>query len=350
MDAAKAKKKAPGRSSGPAIPTPAIPDLAILADVGGTNARFALVDESGTGPVTRLAVADYKDPASAIAAFLESVAPDRAPRRAALAIAGPVSNNCVRLTNSNWEFDAAALADTLRLDSVLLKNDFEAVAWGLPSLSASDVRTIGNGSGRIGETIAVIGPGTGLGVAGFLPNTTGRKDAGPGSNSGMRVLVTEGGHVTLPAVDEREAEIVAWLRRQHGHVSAERALSGEGLVNLYDALAAIDAVRVPSRSASEITSHALAGNCSHCLATLDTFCAFLGSVAGNLALSLGARGGVYIAGGIVPRFAGYFAASRFRERFLAKGRFRGYLDEVPTQLIVHPHPAFLGLANCLGTQ
>ena len=178
----------------------------------------------------------------------------------------------------------------------------------------------------------VLGPGTGFGLACLVPQP-----------KGMMVIGTEGGHVTLPGTCRREDAIIELLRARFGHVSLERVLSGGGLTNLYQALAAIDGLSVPARDAAEIVKSALAGSCPTSRTALDMFCAILGTVAGDAVLTFGARGGLYIAGGIVPRIPEYLARSQFRTRFEAKGRFRDYVAAIPASVIVHPDPAFLGL-------
>jgi glucokinase len=310
----------------------------LLADIGGTNARFALASGEAIGPSVTLAVADHADPQAAIRAFLDQVESGGqgkpAPRRAAVAVAGPVSGGTAALTNGAWRFDAPALAAAFGLERLRLVNDFEAVAWALPRLSQAELLPLGGGRGTPAAPMAVIGPGTGLGVAAYLPAT----DDGP-----ERVLVSEGGHVTLAATSEREDRIVEELRRRFGHVSAERVLSGDGLINLYEASAAVDGLPAPSRQPAEIVAHAERGDCLASRAALETFCALLGCFAGNVALTLGALGGVYLAGGILPRLPDRLAASAFRDRFEAKGRFQSYLQGIPTWLIQRPDPAFLGL-------
>jgi glucokinase len=179
--------------------------------------------------------------------------------------------------------------------------------------------------------MAVLGPGTGLGVAAFVPQR------------GGLVLRSEGGHATLAGASPREDAVIARLRRQFGHASCERALSGPGLENLYGAIAAIDGIVVPKRNAAEISRAACAGECAVSRAALDMFCALLGDVAGNVALTFGARGGVYIAGGIIPRLADELVRSAFRTRFDAKGRMRGYVEPIPVSVVMHEDPAFVGL-------
>lgn len=312
------------------------PDL--LADVGGTNARFALAVGGDYGPVGHYNVADFPDPVAAIRAFLRDSTPEEPPRRAILAFAGPVSGGRARLTNSSWTIAADALKAELGLDTVRLVNDFEALAWALPGFRRLDLFAIGGGVARDGAPMAIFGPGTGLGVAAHIPT------------DGGVVVATEGGHVTLAPADNREAAIIGYLRDRHGHVSAERLLSGAGLETLYRAVRAVDGLDAPDREAARITEHALAGDCPASLATLNTFCAMLGGFAGNLALTLGAAGGVFIAGGIVPRFKEFLAASEFRVRFEAKGRLRPWLEATPTSVVLHPDPAFPGLIAALAAR
>lgn len=313
-------------------------DLLLLGDIGGTHARFALSQGAGLPQAHILEVADHPTPEAAIAAFLKDQAPGRPPRRAALACAGPVEKDAVRLTNSPWRVEAAELKRRFDLEQVILVNDFGAVAWALPVLPPESLRAVGGGSARRDRPAVVLGPGTGLGVATYLPGPT----SAPG---GGGVIVGEGGHGTMPAADDREAEVLSSLRLRFGHVSAERVISGDGLVNLYEAIAALEGLEAPPRSAAEISDAALSDSCRASRAALDMFCGLLGTLAGNMALAMGAGGGVYIAGGIVPRVVEHFAASGFRERFEAKGRFRPYLQEIPTYVILQPQLGLLGLQN-----
>lgn len=308
----------------------------LLADIGGTNARLTVAEHGRFRPAKNYAVADFPGPADVIRTFLGDSALMAVPGQAILALAGPVEGGHGRLTNGVWQFDAEALAGELGLSRVTLVNDFAALAHGLPHFTAKDLCRVGGGDASEDAPSVVIGPGTGLGTAAFVPV------------DGGVVLATEGGHVTLPAEDGREAEILAILRDRYGYVSAERVLSGSGLELLYDVLHVVDGSDGPAhRSAGEITGCALAGSCATCLATLQTFCAMLGTFAGNAALTIGARGGVYIAGGIVPRFTEFLAKSDFRERFEAKGRSREWLSGIPTFVITHPDPAFPGLMAML---
>ena len=262
---------------------PAASAPVVLADIGGTNARFALARDGKILHEAHLAVADYPGPLEALEAFLADAAPMPAPRRAALAVAGPVEGEAARLTNSPWRAAAGELRSSFGFDQVILVNDFAAVAWAVPRLSGGDLVSIGGGRARAQAPVAVIGPGTGLGVAGLIP-------AGPGPV----VLVTEGGHVTMAPADDREADILACLRGRYGHVSAERVLSGDGLVNLYETLAELEGWAPASVGAAEITRRALAGDDPRCGAALDAFCAMLGQRCGEPGADAGrARRGLY---------------------------------------------------------
>jgi len=308
------------------------PDGIVLADVGGTNVRFAIARNGTPGPIAHLSVADYPQFGDALAAFLERQATRVSVGRAILGVAGFVENDHCALTNNPWVVSAKELRARFGLSHVRIVNDFEAIAWSLPHLAAADLCAIGGQAPKPGAPKVVLGPGTGLGVAAYLHG----KD-------GDVVIGGEGGHASLASSSPREDAIVARLRSQYGHVSAERALSGDGLTNLYHAIAALDCVSVPERNAAEITEAAIEGRCATSRAAVDSFCSFLGSVAGNLALSFGAQGGIYIAGGIVSHIRDYLLKSEFRSRFEAKGRLRRYLQTVPVYLILHADPAFLGL-------
>ena len=308
------------------------PGTILLADIGGTNARFALSAGDQTGAIVYVKVADHLTVHEAITDVLRRTAGEK-PARAVLAVAGPVTNNRCVMTNSPWIIDGNELRPALGFDSVHVLNDFEVVAWSLPALQPSDLIPLGGQDGLPGEPLLVIGPGTGFGVSCLV------------ERHGARLaVVTEAGHATLPAENEREERVIACLRRRQGHVSIERgALSGSGLQSLYEALSEVEGAQVPHRDAAAITKAALEGSCELSRATLGMFCAILGSVAGNLAVTFGARGGVYIAGGIVPRFPDFLAASAFRARFEAKGRFQDYLRNIPTRLVMKPDASFVGL-------
>lgn len=316
------------------------PTASLIADIGGTNARFALLIGGRVSAIEVLKTADYDDIGAAVGAYLDRAAPDGAappaPTAAAFAVASPVTGDHIELTNRDWSFSVPALKQALGLGALRVINDFAAVALAVPRLAPGEVEPIGGGAAVAGAPIAVIGPGTGLGVAALV-----------GGDGKAAPLSTEGGHVTLAAADPREDAVIAHLRARFGHVSAERCLSGPGLVNLHRALAALAGDEVAELSPADITDRARAGADALCVEAVAMFCAMLGTVAGNLALSLGALGGVYIAGGIVPRLGPVFANSDFRARFEAKGRFSDYNAAIPTFLITAETPAFTGLAALL---
>ncbi len=311
---------------------------ALIGDIGGTNARFALVGADGEPTRTRvLAGARYPGLAAAAAAYLDLERPDPPPRAAAFAVASPVLGDRISMTNRAWSFSISELQATLGLGRLRVVNDFTAQALAVPRLGADEVRPIGGGTATEGAPIAVLGPGTGLGVSGLV--------RAPGG--GWIALATEGGHATLAAADERERAVVGELQRRFGHVSIERAVSGPGLCELAAAIAAVDGLDHDVPKPDEITARALAGTDRVSVEALSMFCAMLGGAAGNLALTLGARGGVYIGGGIVGRLGDFFAASAFRARFEDKGRFHGYLSAIPTHVITAENPALRGLAVLL---
>jgi len=323
-----------------AVPASIYPWL--VADIGGTNARFGWVAEPGA-PVSRvrvLPVTEHASPAAAAQAYLalqqaEQGAAYVAPRRAAFALATAVAGDLIELTNAHWRFSRAGTQDELGLDALLALNDFEALALSLPRLHAAQLRPwpgVALGAPPEG-TLAVIGPGTGLGVAGVVH-----------ARQGWLALPCEGGHATLSAADDFESDLLAHVRREYAHVSAERLLSGIGLPTLHAAVAGVNGAPSAKLATEQIVERGLADSDLICRQTLDAFCALLGSFAGNVALTLGARGGVYIGGGIVPRLGELFFNSRFRERFESKGRFQGYLADIPTALITDTLAALSGAA------
>ncbi|WP_114394883.1 glucokinase [Oleisolibacter albus] len=312
----------------------------LIADIGGTNARFALVEADGS--VTRervLRCGDYASLADAAKAYLAGQDAATRPARAAFAVASPITGDVVRMTNLPWEFSIRGVREALALERLDVINDFTAVALAIPRLDDEDRVQIGEGQEVPGYPIGVLGAGSGLGVSALIP----------GSGDSWTALATEGGHVTMAPITDRESAVLAQLRKMFEHVSAERLLCGPGLVNLYDTLAFLDGLTPEPLSPAEVTDRALGRRDPTCVEALDMFCAMLGTVAGNLALSIGARGGVYIAGGIVPRFLTVFEHSRFRKRFVEKGRMRDFLGPIPTYVVTHPYPAFVGLAAQLAT-
>jgi glucokinase len=306
----------------------------LLGDIGATNARFSLAAEGAYGPITGFEVARYPQFTDAVAEFLK---PHRAQvTQALIAAAGPVQNGRCALTNCPWIIDAAELQCTFGLAQARVLNDFEATARSLPQLNGADLCSIGGGRAVAGAPMVALGPGTGLGVACLV-----------GSSADPVVIASEGGHASVAGASHREDALIDHLRRQFGHVSAERVISGAGLENIYRASAALDGIEAPNLTAAEITNAALEGTCPRAREALEMFCAFLGSFAGNVALTFGAPGGVFIAGGIAPRIVAFMARSAFRERFEAKGRFRAYLEAIPTRVIVHPAATFVGLISLI---
>jgi glucokinase len=305
----------------------------LLADIGGTNARFAVAEAAAApGPVEVLAVAEHRTAADAVASYVQRYGLAGTIDAAAIGVAGPVRQGRGVFTNSSWVVDAAELTTRFGWRRVRVVNDFEAIAWSLPRLGAADLQALGGGVAQPDGLCVVLGPGTGLGVACFLP--------GPPP----AVIATEAGHATLAATSTRQDAVIAWLRQRFAHVSAERVLSGDGLVNLHDAVAGIDGGTITRHAAPAITQATNRAGCAACREAFDLFCAWLGAVAGDLALAFGARGGVYIAGGIAPRIVDDLMRSSFRQHFEAKGRFRDHLAAVPVHVIQRPNPAFLGLA------
>jgi glucokinase len=304
----------------------------LVADIGATNARFALIGADGKPYGEQiLAVADYPNIVAAITAYLEGVM-ERRPTQAALAVAMPIIGDQVKMTNNErWSFSIEATRRTLGLDRLLLLNDFTALALALPRLEQTELRQVGGGAAVAKATIGLIGPGTGLGVSGLV-----------WAGDHWVPLMSEGGHVTFSPVNEQEWKIACLLQKRFGHVSPERLLSGPGLVNLYQALAELEGRAAEDLPPPVITEQALAGSCPLCRQTLEIFCAALGTAAGNLAVTLGALGGVYIGGGIVPQLGDFFDQSAFRERFEAKGRFKSYLAAIPTYVITASNIALRG--------
>jgi glucokinase len=314
----------------------------LLADIGGTNARFALE----TAPhrfeaVTVLQCNAYPRLQDAIAIYLASApvkAVQSAPiRQAAIAIANPVDGDTVQMTNHHWEFSIEALRAELALENLVVVNDFTALAMALPHLSAEQKLKIGGGVAQPGKTIGLIGAGTGLGVSGIIP-----------SGKHWLPLCSEGGHATFSPFDEAEVAILRFCWREYQHVSSERLLSGMGLELIYRALSEhAGNSGAPALDAAEIGQRAVEGSDALCVQTVEAFCAMLGTVAGNVAMTLGAVGGMYIGGGIVPRLGSLFTNSAFRSRFEAKGRFSNYQSQIPTYLITAEYPAFLGVSAIL---
>jgi len=316
---------------------------ALIGDIGGTNARFALAGPDGRlGEVAYIPTAMYPRLEDAVAAFIEEHAPGTPLAGAAVCAAGPVIHAAdgprIQLTNAAWEVSAHALRRATGVDRPVLLNDFAALARGIPLLGPACLRPLGGGEARSGAPIAVLGPGTGLGVAALVPDGTGRQI----------VVTTEGGHADLAPGDERELQVFAeLLHRFAGHVSAERVLSGPGLANIYSALGALaaDPLATTLLEPAEVVTRAQGGQDPRAEEAVRLFTSWLGAFAGNLALTFGAFGGVYIAGGVTPRLGSLFDEDLFRHRFEAKGRLMGILEPIPVWLAVGGEPALRGLAE-----
>lgn len=318
-------------STGPAGPTK------LVADIGGTNARFALILE-GAGLPTQERVmpcCEFPGPVEAVEDYLSQVSAPR-PREAAIAIANPITGDWVKMTNHVWTFSIEQTRQKLGLDRLLLLNDFTALALSLPHLASEDLRKVGGGESIAGAPMALLGAGTGLGVSGLIP-----------SPAGWVPLEGEGGHATFSPANEREADILRILWQEYPHISTERLVSGMGITNLYRAIARLNGQTPDALAPAEITTRAIHGGDQLCTEVLHTFCTMVGTAAANLVLALGARGGVYIGGGIVPKLGEFFDRSSFRQRFEEKGRFSQYLAAVPSYVIYAKTPALLGAAEAL---
>ncbi len=309
-----------------------------MADIGGTNARFALVD-SPTGEHYQsktLACADYPTLLGAVKTYLEGVGGAQ-PGRAAISLATAVSSDQLMMTNHRWTFSIEQTRQALGLTSLKVLNDYTALALALPNFKTEEYYQTGGQQRCENQVMAVLGPGTGLGVSGVTP--VGRHWA---------PLQGEGGHVSYGPLTDREAGVITIVRRQLDHVSAESLVSGSGLVLLYQSLAELDGVPTQSISPKEVTVMAMQKTSAIADEAVSMFCAILGTVAGNLALTLGARGGVFIGGGIVPQLGDYFTKSSFRKRFESHGRFTRYLEKIPTYVIQSSYPALRGATIALG--
>ncbi len=313
-------------------------DLGLVADIGGTNARFALVDTVGDRcrllDMQQLACADYPTFEDSLSSYLRLVGAK--PALGVVAVAGAVKNNAVRFTNLNWHITPESLTQS-GFPGVRLINDYAAQALALPLLDRQRLFPLGPHQGPHEGTLAVMGPGSGLGVAALIRRPEGQDIP----------LATEGGHADFAAVDDVEHEIVKILTARHGRASIELLLSGSGLVRLHELLLLLGGKRSETLSASDISERGLAGDWD-CRETLLRFCAILGSVSGDVALTLGATGGVFIAGGIAPRILAVLEASRFRERFEAKAPMVAWLKATPSLIITDTNSALLGAARVLG--
>lgn len=304
----------------------------LIADVGGTNTRIAA--KTAGVPAGSPHVYSNRD-FSSLQVLLRHYLDETGTRPAAavLAVASPAESDTISLTNLDWTFSAEATRAELGLEALKVLNDFAAVARALPALAADQLEQIGTGKPMKNSTLAALGPGTGLGVSGLVP-----------CGDSWAALSSEGGHASLAPASDEESQLFALLRPTLEHVSAEKLLSGPGIVQLYNGLAQLRGVTAEALPSEAITARALDASDALAADTLAMFFGLLGSFAGDVALTLGARGGVYLAGGILPVLVDGLRASSFRERFAAKGRFRDYLQAIPTYVIMDPYPGLTGLS------
>ncbi|MFZ4481880.1 MAG: glucokinase [Rhodoferax sp.] len=310
----------------------------LLGDIGGTHARWAWQPNPGTPPqdISVLRCQAHASLLDSARHYLSSTG-HHDPESAGIGVATAVTGDSVRMTNNPWYFSIEQLKHSLGVKRCLVINDFTALAMSLPALESCDRYAVGGGAAIQGAPIALIGPGTGLGVSGLLMSGAGHYCA----------LSGEGGHATLAAADEHESALLTLLRRRHHHVSAERIVSGPGLVELYCGVCELEGRAALDLQPADVSAAAQAGTNQDCVASINCFSSFLGNVAGNLALTLGAHGGLYVGGGVVPALGAAFNAILFRQRFEDKGRFRDYLAAIPTWIITAPTPALLGVSRAL---
>ncbi|MBU2863126.1 glucokinase [Reinekea forsetii] len=325
----------------------------LIADIGGTNARFALapiksfehphllsLSESELVAPKALNGAEYETIEAAILAYLSGLDKEYSkPKHAVMAIACPTDKDQITMTNHTWSFSVSSLKASLGLVSLKFINDYNAMANAIPHLAADELVKVGRGEAVVGKPMAITGPGTGLGLAALAFN-----DLGP------ITIETEGGHAHFAPTNEKEIAILQYLLTKHDRVSNERLVSGMGLENIYQGLCYFKKQPIVELKAPEISKRALEQADPIAEEALSTFCAITGSYAGDVALTLGAKGGVYITGGIVPRFLGYFLESEFRARFEEKARLSGFVESIPTYVVMAKQPGLLGSAAVLNHQ
>lgn len=317
-------------------------DPILVADIGGTNARFALITDF-TQETNQFVIehnitfpsADFGSLEAALTNYLSQIKPIE-PKRACLAVAGPIKAGQVHLTNLGWHFSVEQLKTDFALSNLEVINDFAAFAYAAPYLDPQQNVTIKSGQADSNANIAVMGPGTGFGAASLVR-----------TNQGSAVLSCEAGHISLASVNELDTQLITELRKQLPHVSVETVFSGPGISHLYQAMAAVKGVEPKNLTAAQISELANTGECAVCDATLNQFCDWIGSVAGDLALTFGGLGGVFIGGGILPRMQSRLLASRFVERFTAKGIMSQFVSQIPVTLVVQDNIPLIGAAACL---
>jgi glucokinase len=301
-----------------------------VADVGGTNIRLAQIEDGKLSHIKKYLCSDYSSIDAVIKVYFKEFSEVKF-AAGCLGVACPVNSDFISMTNNQWQFSITTLQESLGLEWLGVINDFTAVAHAVTVLSQQQKAQVGRGQAVATDNIAVFGPGTGLGVK-HLTYTA----------EGWLALDGEGGHVDFAPVDEDDVAIWRFLTKKYGHASAEEVMSGRGLVQIYQALAEHKGLPAAFDDPADITDRALDGSCALSQATLTQFCRIMGSFAGNLALNMGTRGGVYIGGGIAPRFLNFLKDSDFRQRFEAKGRFRDYVASIPTFIITEPDHGLIG--------
>jgi glucokinase len=311
-------------------------DAVLVADIGGTNVRFALAEENeGVVSIRNMKafhVDDYKSADAAAIAYLSNQS--EKPRRAAFAAAAAPGGAEIKLTNAKWVLKPEEIKKALGLQSLTIVNDFYALAASIRHLDEQDFKVIRNGPGDPSAPKLVIGPGTGFGQALIVP-----------VNESEKIISTEGGHVTFAPRTGEEFEIMKFVAMEHPRVSIERLISGQGIVSLYRALCAMNDAPERFRNARDITNAAVSDEDKLAVKTVNLFCAFLGRAAGDAVLATGARGGVYLGGGILPKMRKLFLTSKFFEEFIDKGRMRAYVETAPVRLIEKEGAALYGAAG-----
>lgn len=308
-------------------------DWALVGDVGGTNARFALVHPGSVElhHIKVLPCAEFDNLDGAVRAYLQQVGVTV--QEACIAFACPVHGDEVKMTNNHWRFSKSSMQVSLGLQTLKCINDFTAMALGMPQVPDSDVIAVGSGESLHGRPRLVIGPGTGLGVSALVSN-----------GNDWIPLAAEGGHVNWAPTSEWEIQLWLHFKKHFSRISAERLLSGAGLLLLYQGYCALRGLEERCATPADVTNGALQDGDELCLEVLNHFCGILGEVAGDAALTIGALGGVYICGGIVPRFPELFLGSPFRQQFEEKGRFKDYMKAIPVWLVNAEYPGLLGAA------
>ncbi len=309
----------------------------LAIDIGGTNIRLGLLETDSLRPsyIKTFKINQFVGLAEVVALFLSSAPPHQI-KQAAIDVATPVTQDTIKLTNHAWTFSIREIRAHFGFERLKVINDFTAMALSIPLLDANELKQVGGGTADPDGAIALLGAGTGLGVSGLIR-----------SAAGWYPLSGEGGHVTLGARNPRELAIFAAFWEKYGHMSAERLLSGTGLEEFYQVICRLDDKVPESLQPADISARAIAKVCPACMETMNLFCEWFGIVAGNLTLSLGATGGVYIGGGIVPNLGDYFIHSSFRAAFETKGRFTSFMQKVPVYIIEADNPALRGAAASL---